>query len=168
MNKSHLKQNQKANIPILKLPKPVLRRILEFLSFEQISRIRIVSKVFDQICRTILNEGFLSTKLVISGLYNKLPVGDSDIWNEKQYLIYLLKVSLDTLNSTFDVNIKRNVSCFVLGKVLDNFRWALIEIRENRLINLERKIKTDFQRMIDRAGVNFTNILRAALTCKDP
>ncbi|VVD00659.1 unnamed protein product, partial [Leptidea sinapis] len=71
------------NMALLQLPKELIEHIFSFLSYEEVAKIREVSRELDKICQGLLNRGFIQLEERRIRVQNKIisqgPSSDNDL-----------------------------------------------------------------------------------------
>lgn len=115
------------SLPIEQLPDIVMSKVLGYLSFDQVAKLRLVNRYFDQICRRHLNLGFQRVEKIqsqyLKDLKSKLPRRESARRNHKYAKHCDILTAIDTrmnlLSMTFGKYIDANLCCFIPGKIID-------------------------------------------------
>ncbi|KHN71910.1 F-box only protein 28 [Toxocara canis] len=109
------------------LPMEVVTHILSFLTFEELSFARAVSKNFDALARSLLNASFFrlgeQLELAMGNVKKMLPKRESQRRNHSLSRVNEVYSALETryalLGMTFRKHIDDDSCCFIAGKVLD-------------------------------------------------
>ncbi|VDK76792.1 unnamed protein product [Anisakis simplex] len=107
------------------LPVEVVSHILGFLTYEQLSFARAVSKTFDVIARSLLNASFFrlgeQLELAMGNVKKMLPKRESQRRNHSLSRVNEVYSALETryalLGMTFRKHIDDDSCCFIAGKV---------------------------------------------------
>ncbi|XP_045529275.1 F-box only protein 28 isoform X1 [Pieris brassicae] len=117
----------------LSLPVVVVEKILSYLSYDEVSKYRMVSKGFNDICMRMLNRGFLMIErrhaLALKGVKAQLPRRES----ERRYhplarhcdILTSIETRISMLNMTYSKFMDCGICCFIPGKVIDEIRRVL-------------------------------------------
>ncbi|XP_047513704.1 F-box only protein 28 isoform X4 [Pieris napi] len=117
----------------LSLPVVVVETILSYLSYDEVSKYRMVSKGFNEICMRMLNRGFLMIErrhaLALKGVKAQLPRRES----ERRYhplarhcdILTSIETRISMLNMTYSKFMDCGICCFIPGKVIDEIRRVL-------------------------------------------
>uniref|UniRef100_A0A1B6DZM8 F-box domain-containing protein n=1 Tax=Clastoptera arizonana TaxID=38151 RepID=A0A1B6DZM8_9HEMI len=122
------------------LPDVVFEKILSFLSFDEISKCRMVSRRFDCSCKILLNRGFLSAeklrKKSFTAIRASLPRRESERRHHPMSrqcdILSALETRMALLSLTFSKYILGNQFCFIPGKVLDEIFEVLHLVNNSR------------------------------------
>ncbi|KPP77318.1 hypothetical protein Z043_103269 [Scleropages formosus] len=114
------------NNPLLGLPIVAIEAILNFLSYDEISLLRLVCKRMDMICQRMLNQGFLKVEryhsLCQKQVKAQLPRRESERRNHSLArhadILAAVETRLSLLNMTFMKYVDSNLCCFIPGKVV--------------------------------------------------
>ncbi|XP_077341946.1 F-box only protein 28 isoform X1 [Lithobates pipiens] len=109
---------------LLNLPIVAIENILNFLSYDQISQLRLVCKRMDLECQRILNQGFLRVEryhsLCQKQVKAQLPRRESERRNHSLArhadILAAVETRLSLLNMTFMKYVDSNLCCFIPGK----------------------------------------------------
>ncbi|VVC96230.1 unnamed protein product, partial [Leptidea sinapis] len=118
---------------LLQLPKVLIEHIFSFLSYEEIARIRAVSREIDKICQGLLNRGFLQLEerriRVLNKIDSLLPSSDRERMEHPlstvHMVVMLCGMTICILGVTYNKFIHKNKCCFIPGKLLDLIRRFL-------------------------------------------
>jgi len=121
------------------LPDHVIFKILGYLPYDYISRIRIVNSFFNRLCKQHLNRGFYKVEKVQSNflkdLKSKLPRRESARRNHPYARHCDILTAIDTrmnlLSMTFGKYMDANLCCFIPGKIIDEIYNVLNILRTN-------------------------------------
>ena len=122
--------------PLLSLPDVVVRRLLSYLSYDQVARMRAVCKSMDAKCGSHLNRGFLNAEKYHTQLTKKiqsrLPRSGSERLNHPliRHRVVLLQIGdrIYILQLTFTKYIDAEACCFIPGKVIDELFEVLRKV----------------------------------------
>lgn len=122
---------------LLFLPTEILEKILSFLSYDEISYSRLVSRKFDCLCQARLNDGLNRADRLHSRIHREikamLPRRESERRNHALArhvdILSAVETRLSLLNMTYSKYIENGVCCFIPGKVLDEIFHVLRRIR---------------------------------------
>ncbi|XP_041803445.1 F-box only protein 28 [Chelmon rostratus] len=128
------------NNPLLGLPIVAIETILNFLSYDEISLLRLVCKRMDMICQRVLNQGFLKVEryhsLCQRQVKAQLPRRESERRNHSLArhadILAAVETRLSLLNMTFMKYVDSNLCCFIPGKVIDEIYRVLRYVNSTR------------------------------------
>ncbi|KAK3523312.1 hypothetical protein QTP86_029510, partial [Hemibagrus guttatus] len=128
------------NNPLLGLPIVAVETILNFLSYDEISLLRLVCKRMDMICQRMLNQGFLRVEryhsLCQKQVKAQLPRRESERRNHSLArhadILAAVETRLSLLNMTFMKYVDSNLCCFIPGKVIDEIYRVLRYVNSTR------------------------------------
>ncbi|GAA6091692.1 F-box only protein 28 isoform X1 [Tachysurus ichikawai] len=128
------------NNPLLGLPIVAIETILNFLSYDEISLLRLVCKRMDMICQRMLNQGFLRVEryhsLCQKQVKAQLPRRESERRNHSLArhadILAAVETRLSLLNMTFMKYVDSNLCCFIPGKVIDEIYRVLRYVNSTR------------------------------------
>lgn len=128
------------NNPLLGLPIVAIETILIFLSYDEISLLRMVCKRMDMICQRMLNQGFLRVEryhsLCQRQVKAQLPRRESERRNHSLArhadILAAVETRLSLLNMTFMKYVDSNLCCFIPGKVIDEIYRVLRYVNSTR------------------------------------
>uniref|UniRef100_A0A8C1DWL2 F-box protein 28 n=1 Tax=Cyprinus carpio carpio TaxID=630221 RepID=A0A8C1DWL2_CYPCA len=137
------------NNALLGLPIVAIENILNFLSYDEISLLRLVCKRMDMICQRTLNQGFLKVEryhsLCQKQVKAQLPSGiyavmvlrrESERRNHSLArhadILAAVETRLSLLNMTFMKYVDSNLCCFIPGKVIDEIYRVLRYVNSTR------------------------------------
>ncbi|XP_050305173.1 F-box only protein 28 [Anthonomus grandis grandis] len=136
------------SIKFLDLPQEVIEKILGYLSFKEICKLRLVSRRIDQICGYILNSTFskLQNQMLqrFQDIKSKMPRRESA--RRSHYLacesdiVETLHMRLTLLQMSFGKHIERKHICFFPGEILDEVYSILHYIRTTPRLDLPYKV----------------------------
>lgn len=122
--------------PLLSLPDCVLEMVLDLLSFDQVSHMRIVCRGFDMICKRQLNRGFRCAERAqakyLQEIKAMLPrresVRKAHHFARHCEIVTGMETRINLLRMTFAKYIDADLCCFIPGKVIDEvyrvLRWV--------------------------------------------
>ncbi|CDQ70685.1 unnamed protein product [Oncorhynchus mykiss] len=128
------------NNPLLGLPIVAIEMVFNFLSYDEISLIRLVCKRMDMICQRMLNQGFLKVEryhsLCQRQVKAQLPRRESERRNHSLArhadILAAVETRLSLLNMTFMKYVDSNLCCFIPGKVIDEIYRVLRYVNSTR------------------------------------
>ena len=131
-------QQQFHEISLTTLPTLVLRKILLYLNYGQIAQLRLVSQLFDDTCRSLLNQGFRAAERFhakcIKEVRAKLPRRESERRGHKLArhcdILTAIETRISLLGMTFLKYVDMDLCCFIPGKVIDEIFSVLRCIQE--------------------------------------
>ncbi|XP_050358111.1 F-box only protein 28 isoform X2 [Nymphalis io] len=118
---------------LLSLPMLVVENIFSYLSYDEIAKLRLVSKPFNNISMRLLNRGFLMIErrhaLALKNVKAQLPRRES----ERRYhplarhcdILTSIETRISMLNMTYSKFIDNGICCFIPGKVIDEISRVL-------------------------------------------
>ncbi|XP_023947282.1 F-box only protein 28 isoform X3 [Bicyclus anynana] len=118
---------------LLSLPELVIEYIFSYLSYDEIAKNRLVSKEFNEICKRLLNRGFVMIEKrhasVLKNVKAQLPRRES----ERRYhplarhcdILTSIETRISMLNMTYMKFIDNGICSFIPGKVIDEIRRVL-------------------------------------------
>ncbi|KAL0134301.1 hypothetical protein PUN28_001244 [Cardiocondyla obscurior] len=129
-----------AQLQLINLPDVCLEAILSNLSYDEISKYRIVCRQFDQICKKLLNRGFILMEKYhaqcLRTVKSKLPRRESERRSHPLArhcdILTAIETRISMLSMTFIKYVDLNVCCFIPGKVIDEIFRVLRLIRETK------------------------------------
>lgn len=112
---------------LLALPDDVLEKILSYISYDEVSRSRVVCQRFNEISKRVLNHGFHKVEKYhnqcLKYVKSQLPRRESERRNHPlarhSDILTAIETRLSLLSMTFKKFIDLNFCCFIPGKVLD-------------------------------------------------
>lgn len=127
-------------LDFINLPDDCMEIILSYLSFDEISKNRIVCRQFDRICKKLLNRGFnLMEKYhaqCLRSVKSKLPRRESERRSHPLArhcdILTAIETRISMLSMTFIKYVDLNVCCFIPGKVIDEIFRVLRLIQETK------------------------------------
>ncbi|KAM9561250.1 F-box only protein 28-like isoform 1-T1 [Salvelinus alpinus] len=128
------------NNPLLGLPIVAIETILNFLSYDEISLLRLVCKRMDMINQRMLNQGFLKVEryhsLCQRQVKAQLPRRESERRNHSLArhadILAAVETRLSLLNMTFMKYVDSGLCCFIPGKVIDEIYRVLRYVNSTR------------------------------------
>lgn len=133
---------------LLDFPNEILHEIFKFISFEQISKMRIVCHRFNRVCSDLLNKEFNSllnfTQQFFQTVKSQMPRRESARRKHalaREYdIIETLNMRLTLLQMTFSKHIKRKQCCFFPGEIIDEVYRILNYIKHTPVVNRAYKV----------------------------
>lgn len=124
-------------LELLSLPDIVLEKILSYLSYDDIARYRIVCKMFDTLCRQLLNKGFILVEKrhshCLKAVKSQLPRRESERRSHPLArhcdILTAIETRLSMLAMTFTKYIDAGLCCFIPGKVIDEIFRVLRSLK---------------------------------------
>eukprot|EP00092_Neocalanus_flemingeri_P040616 GFUD01044225.1.p1 GENE.GFUD01044225.1~~GFUD01044225.1.p1 ORF type:complete len:218 (+),score=53.22 GFUD01044225.1:93-746(+) len=123
------------------LPSLVLEKILLYLSYEQIAQLRLVSRLFNFTCRSLLNQGFRAAERFHAKCFKevkiKLPRRESERRSHRLArhcdILTAVETRISLLGMTFLKYVDLDLCCFIPGRVVDEIFSVLkcIQREEN-------------------------------------
>ncbi|KAM4680912.1 F-box only protein 28 isoform 2-T2 [Amazona ochrocephala] len=125
---------------LMGLPIVAIENILSFLSYDEISQLRLVCKRMDLVCQRMLNQGFLKVEryhnLCQKQVKAQLPRRESERRNHSLArhadILAAVETRLSLLNMTFMKYVDSNLCCFIPGKVIDEIYRVLRYVNSTR------------------------------------
>ncbi|XP_070576421.1 F-box only protein 28-like [Ptychodera flava] len=122
----------------LTLPAEIVRHIMSYFTYEEVSELRLVCKTFDQICQEVLNQGYHKVDRFHSQyqkeLKARLPRRESERRNHPLSrhcdILAAIETRLSLLGMTFMKYVDMNLCCFIPGKVLDEITQLIEYIKK--------------------------------------
>lgn len=122
--------------PLVSLPDVVVRRLLYFLSYDQVAKMRSVCKRMDSMCGSHLNLGFRNAEKYHTQLMKKfksrLPRRESERRNHPLIrhcdVLTAIETRISLLQMTFMKYVDAEACCFIPGKVIDELFEVLRKI----------------------------------------
>ncbi|CAL1293534.1 unnamed protein product [Larinioides sclopetarius] len=118
---------------LLNLPDDVLEKILSYISYDEVSRCRLVCRRINYVSKRVLNRGFHKVERYhaqcLRQVKSQLPRRESE--RRKHPLarhcdiLTAVETRLSLLGMTFMKFIEMNLCCFIPGKVLDEIYKVL-------------------------------------------
>eukprot|EP00071_Canis_lupus_P043359 XP_022276916.1 F-box only protein 28 isoform X2 [Canis lupus familiaris] len=113
------------NNTLVALPIVAIENILSFMSYDEISQLRLVCKRMDLVCQRMLNQGFLKVEryhnLCQKQVKAQLPRRESERRNHSLArhadILAAVETRLSLLNMTFMKYVDSNLCCFIPGKI---------------------------------------------------
>lgn len=132
--------NDNAQLNLINLPDVCLEAVLSNLSYDEISKYRIVCRQFDRICKKLLNRGFnLMEKhhaQCLRTVKSQLPRRESERRSHPLArhcdILTAIETRISMLSMTFIKYVDLNVCCFIPGKVIDEIFRVLRLIQETK------------------------------------
>ncbi|KAH7636789.1 hypothetical protein HUG17_6995 [Dermatophagoides farinae] len=133
---------------LLDFPNEILHEIFKFISYEQISKMRLVCHHFNRICSDKLNNEFNSLRNFTQHLFqtvkSQMPRRESARRKHalaREYdIIETLNMRLTLLQMTFSKHIKRNHCCFFPGEIIDEVHRILNYVKQTPVVNRAYKV----------------------------
>ena len=127
-------------LQLINLPDIVLETVLSNLTYDEISRYRIVCKQFDRICKKLLNRGFnLMEKYhaqCLRAVKCRLPRRESERRSHPLArhcdILTAIETRISMLSMTFIKYVDLNLCCFIPGKVIDEIFRVLRLILDSK------------------------------------
>jgi len=125
--------------PITSLPEFLLENVFSYISYDQVAKMRIVCKYFDQVCQRHLNRGFQKVEKIqsqyLKELRAKLPRRESARRHHRYARHCDILTAIDTrmnlLSLSFGKYIEANLCCFIPGKIIDEIYNVLEILKTN-------------------------------------
>ncbi|XP_036714236.1 F-box only protein 28 [Balaenoptera musculus] len=125
---------------LVALPIVAIENILSFMSYDEISQLRLVCKRMDLVCQRMLNQGFLKVEryhnLCQKQVKAQLPRRESERRNHSLArhadILAAVETRLSLLNMTFMKYVDSNLCCFIPGKVIDEIYRVLRYVNSTR------------------------------------
>ncbi|XP_072503834.1 F-box only protein 28 isoform X1 [Notamacropus eugenii] len=128
------------NNTLVALPIVAIENILSFMSYDEISQLRLICKRMDLVCQRMLNQGFLKVEryhnLCQKQVKAQLPRRESERRNHSLArhadILAAVETRLSLLNMTFMKYVDSNLCCFIPGKVIDEIYRVLRYVNSTR------------------------------------
>lgn len=122
----------------MQLPNELQEKIIRYLSYEEISHLRLVCKAFDRICQGLLNKGFTNVDRYhgqcLRNVKTQLPRRESERRNHPLArhcdILNAIETRLSLLSMTFIKYVDMNLCCFIPGKVIDEI-YRVLKLVQN-------------------------------------
>uniref|UniRef100_A0A182QRM0 F-box domain-containing protein n=1 Tax=Anopheles farauti TaxID=69004 RepID=A0A182QRM0_9DIPT len=114
-------------LKFLDLPDCMIEQVLEYLSYDEIAKKRIVCRKIDRICQSLLNRGFIKMmrrhNMHLKAIKSQLPRRESERRNhplaKHSDILTCIETRISMLSMTYTKFIERELCCFIPGKVID-------------------------------------------------
>uniref|UniRef100_T1J4H9 F-box domain-containing protein n=1 Tax=Strigamia maritima TaxID=126957 RepID=T1J4H9_STRMM len=114
-------------LKIIDLPREILEKFFSYVSFEQISKSRLVCKQFELICSSMLNTSFYRVQAIMLSRFQaikaQMPRRESARRKHpaaREYdIVETMHMRLTLLQMSFGKHIERKHCCFFAGEILD-------------------------------------------------
>uniref|UniRef100_A0A182JZ87 F-box domain-containing protein n=1 Tax=Anopheles christyi TaxID=43041 RepID=A0A182JZ87_9DIPT len=114
-------------INFLDLPDCMIEQVLEYLSYDEIAKKRIVCRKIDRICQSLLNRGFIKMirkhNMNLKAIKSQLPRRESERRNhplsKHSDILTCIETRISMLSMTYSKFIEKELCCFIPGKVID-------------------------------------------------
>eukprot|EP00094_Tigriopus_californicus_P010639 TCALIF_10263-PA protein Name:"Similar to FBXO28 F-box only protein 28 (Homo sapiens)" AED:0.08 eAED:0.08 QI:0/0/0/0.66/1/1/3/0/348 len=124
------------------MPDCVLNRVFDFLSYDEVSQIRVLTKRINHLCQSHLNRGFKGAERYhaecIKEVKSKLPRRESVRRNHPLIrhsdILTAVETRLSLLSMTFMKFVDADLCCFIPGKVVDEIFRVLRKIRHEKVL----------------------------------
>ncbi|XP_035229645.1 F-box only protein 28-like isoform X2 [Stegodyphus dumicola] len=130
-------------LKIIDLPSKIMERILRYLPFDNIAKLRLVSKYFNKVCSMMLSSEFFRLRAFmfhrLQTIKAQMPRRESarrkhPLARENE-IIEALHARLSLLHMTFGNHIEKNHCCFFPGEIIDEVYRILKFIRNTSNLN---------------------------------
>jgi len=136
------------SILIVELPAEILVKIMNYMSFNEISQVRLVSRRLNEICASMLNSTFqrLQSHMLsrFQAIKAQMPRRESARRNHPLArecdIVETIHMRLTLLQMTFGKHIERKHVCFFAGEILDEVQRILYYIKENACLGRAYKV----------------------------
>uniref|UniRef100_A0A182INV5 Uncharacterized protein n=1 Tax=Anopheles atroparvus TaxID=41427 RepID=A0A182INV5_ANOAO len=118
---------------LLDLPDCMIEEVLEYLSYDEIAKKRIVCRKIDRICQSLLNRGYI--KMIrrhnsnLKAIKSQLPRRESERRNhplsKHSDILTCVETRISMLSMTYSKYIDKELCCFIPGKVIDEVLYIL-------------------------------------------
>ncbi|XP_049290816.1 uncharacterized protein LOC125767899 [Anopheles funestus] len=116
-----------ACINFLDLPDCMIEHVLEYLTYDEIAKKRIVCRKIDRICQSLLNRGFIKMirkhNMNLKAIKSQLPRRESERRNhplsKHSDILTCIETRISMLSMTYSKFIEKELCCFIPGKVID-------------------------------------------------
>uniref|UniRef100_A0A182NJZ3 F-box domain-containing protein n=1 Tax=Anopheles dirus TaxID=7168 RepID=A0A182NJZ3_9DIPT len=111
----------------LDLPDCMIEQVLEYLSYDEIAKKRIVCRKIDRVCQSLLNRGFIKMirrhNMNLKAIKSQLPRRESERRNhplaKHSDILTCIETRISMLSMTYSKFIEKELCCFIPGKVID-------------------------------------------------
>ncbi|XP_053953237.1 uncharacterized protein LOC128860037 [Anastrepha ludens] len=125
---------------LLELPECMLMEIFEFITYEEVSKNRLVCRRINQICQQVLNGGFSRAVrqhgTIFKRIKSMLPRRESERRNHSLArhadILTSIETRISMLSMTYCKYIDLNLCCFIPGRVLDEIFRILALVSKTR------------------------------------
>ncbi|KAG8232389.1 hypothetical protein J437_LFUL012532 [Ladona fulva] len=129
-------------VEFLDLPLIVLEKIFSYLSYDEISRCRIICKRIDVVCKKLLTMGFLNVEKYhaqcLKAVKAQLPRRESERRNHSLSrhcdILTAIETRLSMLAMTFMKYVDIGLCCFIPGKVIDEIYRVLWSVQKSKCL----------------------------------
>ena len=155
-------EKSKRHLPFIELPAEILAKILEYLTFKEISMVRLVSHRVHQLCAAQLNSTFQKFQKYVTNqlqsIEHRMPrkksARRSHPLGPEYRVIEYLEIKISLLQITFGVYIETGQICFYPGEILDEISRSLRSIASTKTFDFDL-ILEDLITLIDMAVEHF-------------
>ncbi|XP_023222459.1 F-box only protein 28-like isoform X1 [Centruroides sculpturatus] len=140
--------NNTRELTLCDLPLEVIEIIFRWLSFETIGKIRLVCRIFNNICSSILNKEFHNLRILMQQRFQsikaQMPRRESarrkhPLARESD-IIETLHMRLTLLQMAFGKHIERRHCCFFAGEILDEVYRILRYVKTTPCLSRAYKV----------------------------
>ncbi|XP_045614663.2 F-box only protein 28 [Procambarus clarkii] len=147
----------------LDLPEIVVEKILGYISYEELSHLRIVCRRFNQLNQLLLNKGFRRVERYqakcLKEVKSQLPRRESERRNHPLFrhcdILTAIETRLSLLNMTFIKYVDCHMCCFIPGKVIDEIYRVLRFVQSNKTLPRAHEILTELRDISSMAMEHF-------------
>ncbi|XP_063215563.1 F-box only protein 28 isoform X2 [Bacillus rossius redtenbacheri] len=162
------------------LPHIALDKILSYLSYDEVSKLRVVCKQFDNICKQRLNIGFTMAERYHAQCWKavktQLPRRESERRSHPlcrhNEVLTALETRLSMLSMTYLKFIDLGMCCFIPGKVIDEIFKILYLARDSKSLPRSLDVLQELRDISSMAMEHFEEkilpFLRGKITLNDP
>ncbi|XP_026483901.2 F-box only protein 28 isoform X1 [Vanessa tameamea] len=159
---------------LLSLPMLVVENILSYLSYDEIAKLRLVSRPFNNISMRLLNRGFLMIErrhaLALKNVKAQLPRRES----ERRYhplarhcdILTSIETRISMLNMTYSKFIDNGICCFIPGKVIDEISRVLYIVETSKSPPRAHEVLQELRDISSMAIEHFDDKISPALRRK--
>lgn len=127
-------------VEFLNLPLIALEKIFSYMSYDEISRCRLICKRIDVVCKKLLTKGFLNVEKYHSQCLKtvkaQLPRRESERRNHALSrhcdILTAIETRLSMLAMTFMKYVDIGLCCFIPGKVIDEIYRVLWSVQKSK------------------------------------
>uniref|UniRef100_A0A1L8DCH6 F-box domain-containing protein n=1 Tax=Nyssomyia neivai TaxID=330878 RepID=A0A1L8DCH6_9DIPT len=156
---------------ILHLPDCMIASIFEHLSYDEVSKKRLICKRIDAICQRILNRGFVKMirlhGINMKKIKAKLPRRESERRNHPLSrhadILTCIETRISMLTMTYGKYIDAKLCCFIPGKVVDEVLRLLRLVQETTLQVRSHEILQELRDISSMAIEHFDEKISLAL-----
>ncbi|KFB50976.1 hypothetical protein ZHAS_00019019 [Anopheles sinensis] len=173
-------QPSASGMNFLDLPDCMIEEVLEYLSYDEIAKKRIICRKIDRICQSLLNRGYIkmirSHNVNLKAIKSQLPRRESERRNhplsKHSDILTCVETRISMLSMTYSKYIERELCCFIPGKVIDEV-LNILRIVENtsrplRAHEVLQELRDISSMAIEHFDENIAGGLKRLLTQQNP